>query len=425
MNQPLNRALLLYQHSRYKEAEQELRGALAEQPHNAQAHSLLALCVLKQERLDEAQAEAEQAIALEPDWPNAHYVRSIVLEHRNKFAEAATSAREALRLDPSDPDNYARLGFVNFRQGLWQAAFDAAEKGLSFDAEHEDCGNLRTLALTRLGRKREAIANVDESLARNPDDAFAHANKGWALLHQGKPKPALEHFREALRLDPTFEYARAGMVEALKAHNPIYRWVLAYFLWMARLSDRARWGVIIGGYFGYRILGRTADQNPALAPWLAPILILYLVFVLLTWFAMPLFNLMLRLSKYGRHALSRDMRVSSNWFALCLCIAVIAGASHLAEPRDSTFFTAIVALGVALPLTVTYHCDHGWPRRSMGWFTVALAVAGLSAIAASVYEEVALTNSPIDDMGLYNVFLLGVFASPWVANYLVTAQPTR
>ena len=38
------------------------------------------------------------------------------------------------------------------------------------------------------------------ALARRPDDPMTHANQGWALLHEGKPYPAMEHFREALRL---------------------------------------------------------------------------------------------------------------------------------------------------------------------------------------------------------------------------------
>ncbi|HEX6962655.1 MAG TPA: tetratricopeptide repeat protein [Lacipirellula sp.] len=425
VNQSLNRALLLYQHSRYQEAEQELRGVLAQQPHSAQAHSLLALCVLKQERLDEAQSEAEQAIALEPDWPRAHYVRSAVLEHRNRFAEAEASAREAVRLDASDPDNYARLGFVKYRQGDWLAAFTAAEKGLSFDAEHGDCGNLRTLALTKLGRRREAIANVDQSLARNPDDAFAHANKGWALLHQGQPRPALEHFREALRLDPTFEYAKSGMVEALKAHNPIYRWILAYFLWMARLSDRARWGVIIGGYVGYRVLRGVARTNPEIAPWITPLLVLYFIFVLMTWFAMPLFNLLLRLNRFGRYALSRDMRVASNWFALCLVVFAGGLAAYFWTGLGHLVTVPAFALGMALPLTALYFCDPGWPRRSMAYYTATLGVVGTAAMLGALLEYRYGPEVIPWAFRMYQLFLLGVFVTPWAANYFASATVRR
>src|SRR5690606_1373599 len=152
--------------------------------------------------------------------------------------------------DSANADFYAQLATVLFQQKKWQAALDASLEGLKFDAEHTGCTHLRSMALTQLGRQQEAIATVDSALARDPDNEYAHTNKGWALLHEGKPKEALEHFREALRLDPNYEYAQHGIVEALKARNFIYRWMLAYFLWMSRLSDRAKWGVILGGYFG-------------------------------------------------------------------------------------------------------------------------------------------------------------------------------
>jgi tetratricopeptide (TPR) repeat protein len=418
VNQPLNRALLLYQHSRYSEAEQELRRLLAEHPHDPQAHALLGLCLVKQEKLDEAQAETEQAITLAPDWPQSHYCRSVVLEHRRRFVEAEASAREAVRLDPSDADNYARLAATLFNQSKWPEALATAEEGLAYDAEHAGCGNLRTMALTKLGRKQEAIATVDQTLARDPDDAFAHANKGWALLHEGKPKPALEHFREALRLDPTFEYARQGMVEALKAHNPIYRWMLAYFLWMSRLSDAARWGVILGGYFGMKVLSRTARENPDLAIWITPILILYFVFVLLTWFAMPLFNLLLRLNRYGRHALSRDQRIAANWFGACVVASIACLVASFATANDTLLVAALLPIGLAFPLVTLYQCETGWPRQAMSALAATMAAVGAVGLFGVSQEQ---------DWGftLLSIFLLGFIGTPWLANYLVTVTVRR
>ena len=38
----------------------------------------------------------------------------------------------------------------------------------------------------------------------------------------------------------TLDWARVGMIEALKARNPVYRLLLLYFLWMSRLARRAR-----------------------------------------------------------------------------------------------------------------------------------------------------------------------------------------
>jgi tetratricopeptide (TPR) repeat protein len=418
MTNSINRAVLLLQQSRFAMAEQELRRALTEDPHDARAHAMLGVTLTHLDKLDDAQAEAEQAIALAPDWPYCHFCRSIVLGQRRQFGEAEASAREAIRLDPEDADYYGRLAETLYAQGKWAEALAEAEAGLARDAEHARCSHLRTMALTKLNRKAEAIATVDQALAKDPDDAMAHANKGWALLHQREPRKALEHFREALRLEPNFEYARAGMVEALKAHNILYRWMLAYFLWMARLSPRVRWGILIGGYFGYRGLQSLAQQKPELGPWIAPLLVLYLVFAALTWFAMPLFNLMLRLNRFGRHALSRDQRVAANWFALCL-VGFAAGLVGVFTVDSTVYFVlAFVSLGLALPLTTLYMCDPGWPRRTMSWFAAGMAALGLLSLVGVALAQPWSFN-------VFQLFVIGVIASPWAANVLVGVTPTR
>lgn len=418
MNSPLTRAQLLFHQSRFAQAEQEVRRVLNETPHEPGAHALLAMCLVQQEKLDEAQQEAQQAIVLAPDWAYTHFCRSVVLEHRKRFAEAEASAREAVRLEPVDPDYHARLAATLFYQQKWQDALAAAEEGLQHDAEHEGCNHLRTMALTKLGRQTEAVAAVDRVLQRAPDDAMAHTNKGWALLHQRKPKQALEHFREALRIDPNFEYARAGIVEALKARNPLYRWMLAYFLWMARLSDGARWGVIIGGYIGYRLLRGVARSSPELAVWIAPLLIAYIAFALLTWFAYPLFNLLLRFNKFGWYALSRDQRMAANWFAACLALFVAAVAAMFVWTDSPAFLVAGFALGMALPLVTIYQCDVGWPRQMMTSFASGMALVGVGAVVGVALNQ-AWGNA------LVTIFLLGFIATPWVANYLAGATATR
>src|SRR5204863_7764085 len=135
--------------------------------------------------------------------------------------------------------------------------------------------------------KAEAGATIDATLAKNPENALTHANQGWTFLERGDPKKALHHFREALRLDPENEWARQGIVEALKARNIIYAVMLKYFLWMSRFSSRGQWFIILGAYIGNRVLGAVAAANPKLAPWIIPVRILYVCFALMTWMASP------------------------------------------------------------------------------------------------------------------------------------------
>lgn len=418
MTPNLHRAALLLQQSRFDLAEPELRGVLAESPHDPHAHALLALCLTRLDKLDEAQAEAEQAIVLAPDWAFSHYCRAAVMEQRRRYKEAEAAAREAVRLEPSDADYHAQLASTLFAQQKWQPTLDAAMEGLAHNAEHQGCTHLRTMALTKLNRNAEAIAAVDESLARQPESGMAHCNKGWALLHQGQPREALVHFRESLRLEPTLDYARMGMIEAIKARNPIYRAMLAYFLWMGRLSNRARWIVILGGWFGAKLLDGIAIQVPALAPWITPILIAYAIFVVLTWFAAPLSNLVLRLHPMGCHALSRDQRSAANWFGVCLLVFVIGMAMYFTADSEMPLIVAVISLGMALPLTMLYACDPGWPRQAMMLYSAAMAAVGaLAIVGAALNQEWGFQ--------LFMGFLFGAIGAPWIVNILAGVTPTR
>lgn len=429
MNPNLQRALLLYDQSRHTMAEAELRQALADDPHESFAHALLGLCLAKREQFREATEEAQQAIHLAPDSAFAHYSLASIFHDRNRNSEALRSIHEALRLDSSEPNFYALLSAIHLSEQKWGDALAAAEAGLQLNSEHVGCTNLRAIALVNLGRKEEAGATIAAALAKDPDNSITHANQGWTLLQKAKPKEALEHFREALRLDPENEWARQGIIEALKARHFAYAIMLRYFFWMSRLSRRAQWGVILAGYFGNRILASVADANPALAPWVLPLRILYVIFVLLTWTAVPIFNLMLRLNRFGRLALSREQIVASNWIGGCLLLALVSLIGCLFYSFDSPFILGALVFGfLVIPLAGTFRCSIGWPRKTMAIYTGVMAAAGFGAIliiGANAYSHPSAKTTPSMALALLGLFFLGAIGSAWVANILISQRPRR
>jgi tetratricopeptide (TPR) repeat protein len=430
MSPNLQRALLLYQQSRFELAEPELRQALASDPDDAYAHALLALCLAHREQFDDATQESQQAIHLAPDLAFAHYALAHVLQDRRRYDEAVAAINEALRLEPEDADYCALLSQIRLEQRNWPAALDAAERGLQFDPGHVGCTNQRAIALVKLGRKAEAGATIDAALARNPDNAVTHANQGWACLEQNDPKRALEHFREALRLDPTNEWARAGIVEALKAQNIIYGLMLRYFLWMSKLSTGAQWGIIIGGYLLNRVLTGTARANPDLAPWLLPFRILFLVAVLLTWTADPLFNLLLRLNKFGRLALSDEQSTASSWFAAVVLPALASLALCFVFGFDSVFLLSALVFGLLMiPVAGMFKAHQGWPRTLLICYTGGLAVTGLAALfflglGAWQGGSDGRSWSKTGD-GTLGLFVVGCVIFMWGANVIIPIRPKR
>jgi tetratricopeptide (TPR) repeat protein len=423
----MQRGLLLMEQGRHEMAEQEMRQHLVQEPNDGFAHALLALCLLEQKRLKEAEEASHSAIGSEPDSAFSHYALARVLSERNRDDEALHAIEEAIRLDPTDADYHGMRGAIHFDRRNWQLALEAAERGLQFEPENKMCNNLRAMALVKLGRREEAGITIERTLARDPDDAFSHANQGWTLLHARKPKEAMHHFRESLRLDPTNDWAKAGLVEALKASNFIYAWMLRYFLWMNSLSSGARWGIIVGGYFGSRMLKSVAKANPALAPWVFPLQLLYIVFAVMTWLAAPIFNLLLFLHPLGRHALGPDQKAQASWVGACLAVAFGAVAAFfLVQHNIGLLLLAVVAGLITLPLSAVFVCDKGWPRWAMWAITGVLAAFGLAMVTiAGVYQP--QDNTPLAQAGETSgtFFFIGIFISQWVANWLMTQKPRR
>lgn len=424
MNPNLERALLLFQQSRHDLAEAELRQALAADPHEPYAHAVLGLCLAHREQFEEATDEARQAIHLAPDFPFAHYAHARVMFDRNRLPEALGAINEAIRLNPEDADQYALLANIHLREVRWRAALEAAEQGLQFDPEHVGCTNLRAIAMVKLGRKAEAGRTIDTALSKNPDNSLTHANQGWTLLEQGKPKQAAEHFREALRLDPQNEWARQGIIEALKARNFIYAVMLKYFLWMGKFSQGKQWGILLAGYFGNRILAAVAVEQPSLAPWIWPVRIAYIAFALMTWLAYPLFNLLLRLNQFGRLVLSREQIVASNWFGLCLLLALIGLAGCLFRGLDSIWLIMALVFGLLLlPVAAIYKCEAGWPRNVMAAGTLGMALLGVAAllgfVMASDKDSIQFAE------GLLGFYALCIVLSTWGGNLLIMQRRKR
>src|SRR5262249_22111313 len=360
------RAQLLFEQSRFEPAERELRQELAREPDNAMAHALLGLCLAGVGQYDRALASLRLAIHLAPDLAFAHYALADVLHDRNDLDGARAAVSEALRLDPEMPNYFGLLANVEMKQKRWADALVAAERGLVVDPEHVGCGNMRALALVKLRRPEEAAVALQTALAHDPSNAVTHANQGWALLHEGKSAPALHHFREALRLDSDFEMARQGVVESLKVRFVVYRLLLRFFLWLGRLSGWIQWGVIVGGFVGYWILQLLAYNKKIEEVYVWPILGAYLGLGLAIWIADSLFNLLLRLDRSGRLALSRDQVIASNWLGACLLGVAVMAILWLITSADWAARAAAASGLMTLPVAGVFGCPPRLESRGLG-----------------------------------------------------------
>jgi tetratricopeptide (TPR) repeat protein len=402
-------ATLLFDQGRYDLAERQFRLALAEDPNLATAHACLALCLSNREAHTEATSEARHAVGLEPADSFMHYALASVLMRRNMTREAIEAAWEAVGLDPDEVRNWGILAATLAIEKKYKEALSAADRGLAISPDDPVCLNTRAMALVGLGRSKEAAFAIDGTLSRDPDNAATHNTMGWTLLHRGTKADAakaLDHFREALRLDPTIDNAREGLVEALKARYFIYRGMLTYFLFMARIPGRVAWMIILGGVIGNNVLRSLGASYPAIAPFVWPITIAYFIFVVLTWITVPLFNLALSLNRFGRASLRRHQLWWAWGLGAWIGICLLLGAAWLIT--DSAVFSAVGVLAALLivPLAMAGLAAEGPPRWIMAAYLAAMSLLMLLSI-------------PLMSMGQFALllpYIFGCMLSPMALN---------
>jgi len=129
-------------------------------------------------------------------------------------AKARELCEKAIALDPNYAPAYAGLAFshvFDFRffhpakpQESYQKALDLASKAVAFDPS---LGSARgVLGQTLLwGRKHhQALAQYEEGLKANPNDADLLAYTAQAYVWMGQPKEAISEIKQAMRLNPYY-----------------------------------------------------------------------------------------------------------------------------------------------------------------------------------------------------------------------------
>lgn len=409
------RAMALLGQARYDLAEREVRQWISNDPQSAEAYSALGICLAERSKPEEARMAARHGIQLDPAEPFSHFAMAWVEEEADRTTEARAAIEEAIRLDPERAAFWALLGRLELDQKKYEAAIRHAEKGLELDPEDAGCVAVRNVALSQTGRAATSADQIRASLAKDPENAATHASLGWSLLRQGKHKESEQHLREALRLQPDMEWAREGVLQAIKARSPIYRVFLAYFLFISRLPAQAKWGVVIGGYIGFRLLRGVMRANPSIAPYLLPLMIAYLLFALGTFVAAPLANLTLMFNSFARLALRAHERVTALVFGVSLVPPAALGIAWAVTGSPVHGLAAIMAAALCVPMSLLANAEKGAPLMVMS-AVAAVMTAGCGAVIWTYYS-----TGKADWMGPW-IYFVACMLTTWIANAMAISS---
>ena len=412
----LSKIEILIQQKRFAESEKILSDLLREDPNNIYYLSLLAEVNLQQDKYDKANNLIDNAIGLKPDSSHLFYIKSRIASLQDDPREAEKHINQAIKIDSWDADYFALLASIKMDLKQFNEALETANRALEIDSENMLALNTRSMALIKLNRSEESFATIESALREDPNNAYTHTNYGWNLLEKGDYKKALEHFKEALTINPNFVHAQSGMLEALKATNPVYRIFLMYSFWMNNLTAKYQWGVIIGFYLCFRALKSIASNYEALSPYLNPLIVLLALIAFSTWIIAPISNLFLRFNKYGQLLLDKKEKMSSNFVAVSLGVFIVGLLLYFIMSDEKMLAIAAFGFAMMLPLGTMFLPSKS--KNGLLIYTIILAIVGFTAIGLT-FSFNQLFNI------MTFVFLLGFVGFQWVANYMIIKEKNK
>lgn len=147
----------------------------------------------------------------------------ILREKKRNLDEAERVSLKAISLAQSEnpPNNrevatgYLNLANVYIERQRFEAALDAAEKGLQFEPTVQGLQVVRGIALLHLGRLVEADQILTEAHRQSPNNEIILQFLGLVSLSQRRLETAVDYFTRALKILPTYSDAHNNLAAAL------------------------------------------------------------------------------------------------------------------------------------------------------------------------------------------------------------------
>ena len=394
----IERARLLYGAGRIRETIVVLREALAADPTDATARAFLAMCYKVWGHYGDAERELKQALADDPNLGYAHYVRASVALARREYFKCIAAAREAIRLDQSYTYAFEVLAWAYAEQNRWDEAIAALRSALNIDPEKRSALVSYASVLRRINRFEEARIAIEAALRLSPEYADAHAIHGWILFDERHFDEALVAFREAMRLNPYLIDARRGLVEALKAANPLYRMVRTYAPFVVGAALVPAIVALFGS--GIHVLH---------AAFYALVLLSYAAIAALLIDAVATVAMLRR--RFGKMSVTADQRRYAVVAGCCVALNGFAFLAWLGEPSNAPLYAAVIVVSFGVLSGAALSLRPGPARFWLALYTLTFCGSALLVPLELIDENRFHFSNAEDALAATTILILGTWLS--------------
>ena len=162
---------------------------------------------------------AQQAVGMAEDQPNGHFALGMACMWSRELDRARAEAQRGLALSPNSVELLMLMAHIQIFSGDPAGALETLDASMRLDPHYPEV-LLQFLADARfsLGEYEQAIAAIEQRLARNPQSETAYALLASCYGHLGRPEESRQAWEHALQINPGFSIERRRRV--LPFRNP-------------------------------------------------------------------------------------------------------------------------------------------------------------------------------------------------------------
>lgn len=219
-----------------------LRQLLASDPDSAEAHALLAICLMNMRRVHAARREVQLALAADALLPLAHYAAAQVAMAQRKFKLAEEHLAQLLDMEPLNPLNHRCQAELYQLTGRLSQSREPLEKAL--ELAPDDAANLVAMAQFHRESRQwdQAYQFARQALVASPGHPGAVVVLGHLLLRDGDVGGARDHAIWALQENAN-NVAALHLLTAVKARSNLF--LGAWWRFNSWMNERSATGAII------------------------------------------------------------------------------------------------------------------------------------------------------------------------------------
>jgi tetratricopeptide (TPR) repeat protein len=211
----LTLAELLRTQKKYAEAEAELERVIALNPDSEDGYLTLARFFVEQKKYDRARTVLLRLVDKQPRLAQAQFLLGRLAVETEAWDEAITRLKKAVELDPDHDGAWTALGYAYESRHQHEAAIDVYRRAIKANPDNPAFVERLSDLLIRLGRFKEAQAEVEALADGSPRDARVWIKLGAVYYEQKLWDKAADAFRRAVQLEPTNLRARYFLATSL------------------------------------------------------------------------------------------------------------------------------------------------------------------------------------------------------------------